>query len=233
MNTTMIAAPEQRMYAASKGMRLQEATSQQVTELFSALAVLTGHNTPSAEAMMLIRNLIVEMIPAATVEDIALAVKMNITKQLPDYVTAYGELSGAYIGEVLTLYMPLRGKARLKYQEIERRPELSQKQMTDLDWLDMHERDLQWYISGNQNWEICAARMVRWLYETERMKDDDFTIDEWKRMRIEARQRVMDRQRIGLRAIEAMPAAARERFDQDCLVEVRTVVYGEYLKRKG
>ena len=229
----MIAAPDQRMYAASKGLKLQEATSQQVTELFSMLAVITGHNTPSAEAMMLIRNLVVEMMPGVTVEDIALAVKMNITKQLPDHVTAYGELSGAYICEVLTLYMPLRGKARLKYQEIEQRPELPERQITDTDWLDMHERDLLWYQNGKVNWEYCAARMVRWLYETERMKDDDFTADEWKRIRMEARQRVMDRQRIGHRAIEAMPAAARERFDQDCLVEVRTVVYGEYLKRKG
>jgi hypothetical protein len=224
----------QRIYAASKGKRVSDASIQEIAQMLLRCTTFMGIPPTRPESTSIIHSFLTQQVSWATLQDIELAVSLNATMQLPVKTEHYGELSGAFLGSLLAVYQPIRGKAVSEYSRIEEsaseRLKLKEREITDSDWIQMLERDQAHYSAGREHWTIGAARMVRWLYETERLKDDDFSAQEWKEMKWEASKAVMTRKQIGPKALESMASAAREAFDQDCLVELRAVVYGRYKK---
>ena len=226
-------APDQRMFAASRGTKLRDADPRAFHQCITRSAVLIGQNCPAPEAVVLMHSALSEQLPWATMEDIELAVRMNVARALPEHVKPFGEFSTAYVCEVLALYYPVRGKAVDKYQRMEEREEraaLPAHELTDAEWDDLIRRDLAFYRAGKSFWAFSASRMVRWLYETGKINDDDYTADEWRRMKQKARAMAMDKLKVGPKAVERMEGNQRERFDQECLIELRAVLYGKYLE---
>jgi hypothetical protein len=220
----------QRIYAASNGTHVAMSTSDQFADMIARCAILTGLPVPRAEAIFLMHGIITDHFMWATVEDIELAVKLNITRSFHTFTEAYGELSGAYLSNILRCYETERGKAIQLYRKQEERKELPPREITDAEWMAMVSDHHAWMMAGNDNWKMIAARMVTFLWESGRCNDNTFRPEEWKHIRAAARKNIMERQKIGEKAVERMNVTQRERFDGDCLMELRAVVYGLYLR---
>jgi len=219
----------QRIHAASQGTLAAMANDITFAALIARCAVLVGQPVPQPQAILLMHGLITDHFIWATIEDIELAVKFNITRSLPSFTETYGEFSGIYLSSVLKAYEPERGKAIQKYRAMEERKELPPRQITPDEWQAMIEDHRQWKKTGSDRWTIMAARMASYLWESGIVNDDMFSIEEWKAIRGQARRCVMERMGIGPTAVQNMNTTQRERFDGDALMEVRTIIYGRYL----
>jgi hypothetical protein len=221
----------QRIYAATKGTLIALAADEQFAQMITRCAVLIGQPVPRPESMLLMHGVLTDHFMWATIEDVELAIKLNFTRSLPSHAEAYGEFSSAYLSNILRTYEPERGKAIAMYRKQEERKELPPRQITDEEWMGMVADHHAWMMAGNDNWKMIAARMVTFLWDSGRCNDNTFRPEEWKHIRAAARKNVMERQSInGEKAVERMNATQRERFDGDCLMELRAVVYGLYLR---
>ena len=88
-----------------------------------------------------------------------------------------------------------------------------------------------WRRAGNDNWKLIAARMVTYLWDSGLATDDLWAAEDWKMMRTAAKKNVMERTGTGEKGIARMNGTQRERFDGECLMELRAVVYGKWLDK--
>lgn len=229
---------EQRIYSASQSTRIADARPQDFFACITQMAVGIGQNVPAPEAMLIMRQTLIDTMPWATTADIEMAVKMNMAKQLPEFVKPYGELSAAYLCEILTMYQSIRGKAVLKYRELEQRAtqkQLTQREITDEDWERLIRQDAEAKKAGKEYWKFTASRMCQWLWDKNRINDNTFADAEWRAIDAEARARVMQSKEPPLTRgmVERMMPHQRDRFDMECLDEKKAIVYGKYLDAIG
>jgi hypothetical protein len=226
---------DQRMYAASKGSLISLCNPLDFAQMITRCAVMVGQNPPTSEALVLMIGTLSDQYIWATIEDVELAMKMNIANQLSVNVKPYGEFSTAYVADILNAYQPLRGKAIAKYREINERIDTSRQLappvVTDDQWREMMVEDVKRKRAGTSMWRYCASRMVKWLEDTGQLTDATFSNDEWRTFNVSARAVVMQRRKIGPNAVERMSGTERARFDQECLDEKKALVYGVMLDR--
>jgi hypothetical protein len=225
---------DQRIYAASLSMKIVDAQPMDFFSCITQTAVAVGQNPPAPEAMLIIRQTIADTLPWVTIMDITIALQMNLARQLPEFVKPYGELSAAYLMEILTQYQPIRGRICLKYREMqakENQRELAPREITDEDWMNIVRKDAEWKRQGMYHWKYMAGRMCQWLWDNGHINDDSFTRDEWRAFNAEARARVMQSHfpplTIGM--VDRMQPHQRDKFDMQCLDEKKMLVYGRYL----
>jgi hypothetical protein len=222
----------QRIYAASEGELAATAPDELFIQMIARCAIMLGLPTPSAHAAMLMQSTIADHFIWATVDDIEMAVKLNLTRSLDTFTQPYGEMSTAYISDVLRAYQPHRAKARAEYRrmdEMKTVKELAPRVLTDEDWLALVEVDRAHINAGRDVWKIYAARMVKWLADTGRVTDDFVSDVKWREINARARASVMNKKNLSLGMIMRMPHHERARFDEECLAEKHMIVYGIYL----
>lgn len=223
---------EQRIFAASKGTPVALANELEFFTTINKAAVMFGVNPPSNESILLMHGVLTDQLMWVTLEDIELAVRMAVAGNFGHQPT-YGELSTSFLCHILGLYDTLRGPAKIKYREIEEREnnakQLPSKSLNDRDYIEILERDIQSCAKGKAQWVLAGTMMVPWLYQTERIRDEDFTDSQWRDMKRKARANVMDRKQIGENAVRRMSEETAKKFEQECLLELRRVVYENYV----
>jgi hypothetical protein len=71
---------------------------------------------------------------------------------------------------------------------------------------------------------------MKWLEDTGQINDATFSNEQWLSLNACARESVMQRRSIGPRAVEALSAPERARFDQECVDKKKEIIYAEMLK---
>jgi hypothetical protein len=224
----------QRMYAASKQPRLSDTPAANFVQCVARCAVVVGQPVPRDEAIVLMHEVLTEQFVWATIADIELAIRLNIAGQLPEKVEPYGEFSSAYVSAILNIYQSERGKAVLRGREIEERIDVSRQLsppvVSDDQWREMMAEDVRRFIKGSDAWRFGATRMMKWLEDTGQINDATFSNEQWLSLNARARESVMQRRAIGPRAVEALSAPERARFDQECVDRKKEIIYAEMLK---
>jgi hypothetical protein len=224
---------EQKIYAAAQTPKLSECDPAVIHQLMSRVTVAIGQKLPSVESLTIIASTVCDTMPWATIGDIEQAVRMNIAGLLNERVQPYGEFSAAYLCEVLAQYQTVKGKAVIKYNEQQQRipttHQLTQAIVTDDDWRAMMQSDRNALMQNKEHWKIAATRMCRYLEDKGLIHDNTFTAEQWKELNGRAKIAVMERKKIGPKAIERMESHERVRFDQECLDEKKVMVYRWYL----
>jgi hypothetical protein len=248
----MLNREEQRLVDAAKGTPVHMASNSEFAKSLTRFAAGVGANeVPTNETVMIIREMVVEYENWITIPDIKVASELNTAKRLPaeseayaksenepvDQIQIFGKITPPKFFSIMKRYKTVRGLAVTKSrQESEVLP--ASKQLTGVaptvtedEWLALHKKNIEFYKSGKDTWTFGSANVLKWLYDSGKMSDDYFTETEWKYMKQNAKMNIMDREVIGPGKLDRMESWQKTNFNNQCLVELKTVVYGAYIKK--
>jgi hypothetical protein len=221
---------------ATTGKKLRDCSIQDLHVPLTKCAALAGAKEAIPDPQFkMFQTVLAVGYPQLTLNELSIAVTMNITRQLEKHVQCFGEFTHDYLCSILSQYKDFRGKVMVRYhQEVEDQRTalaLPPKQVTEADWLSIIEADKKSMAAGKDTWTFGAVRVFRWLQETGRVNDDDYTDEQIKEMRRRARYEVMTRENISPRKVSTMSEAELRIFEQKCVCELQTMAYFQYLKK--
>lgn len=205
-------------------------------KLCAKLCAMYGLQLPEAQLLQLLKDFIDKHYAWCTFEHWNIAFELNASNQLEKKVEPFGALTVTFLGDVLTLYKPLRDKANLEWQR-EINEQKKQLQPTPVvseeDWLQSLSEDIDSF--KQKKFTIIDMRgsiMLEWLETSGRIAHDFFTDEEYKLAKRNAKQIVFADLQMSQAKFDRMVEGKKEKVRDYIRVQGLRELYKLYLSKQ-
>lgn len=226
-----------RIIEAQQSEKISKCTLPEFAQSIVKICALNGVTMVDIQFIQIMHQILSNAFPSVTLDDLMIAIEMNITNQFDKKINHFQTIDASYISDVLTLYLIHKGKAIIEYRNLQLKwKELNPPEPTDaemeikVDWMKMiHEHIEQWKQGKKTSAMLCSYRIVEWMHSNGIITDDMYSGEEWKQLRIQARKIIMQEQDITPTKISKFSERQQDLFAHSVTCELRRIIYTKYL----
>ena len=229
-----------RIIKAQESEKISKCTLPEFAQSIVKICALNGVAMVDIQFIQIMHQILSNAFPSVTLDDLMIAIEMNITNQFDKKINHFQTIDASYISDVLSLYLMHKGKAIIEYRNLELKwKELNPPEPTDaekeikVDWMKLIQEHIeQWKKGKDTSAMLCSYRIVEWMHSTGLISDDMYSKEEWKAFRIQARKIVMREQDITPTKISKFSERQEENFAHSITCELRRIIYTKYLTQQ-
>lgn len=229
-----------RIIKAQESEKISKCGLPEFAQCIVKICALNGVTMVDIQFIQIMHQILSNAFPSVTLEDLMIAIEMNITNQFDKKVNHFQTIDASYISDVLSLYLTHKAKAIIEYRNLELKwKEQNPPEPTDaeneikVDWMKLiHEHIEQWKKGKKTSAMLCSYRIVEWMHSTGLITDDMYSKEEWKSFRNQARRIVMQEQDITPTKISKFSERQQENFAHSITCELRRIIYTKYLNQQ-
>ena len=229
-----------RIIEAQQSEKISKCGLPEFTQSIVKICALNGVAMVDIPFIQIMHQILSNAFQSVTLQDLMIAVEMNITNQFDKKINHFQTIDASYISDILSLYLIHKGKAIIEYRNLEAKwKELNPPEPTDaekeikVDWMKMiHEHIEQWKEGKKTSAMLCSYRIIEWMHSSGIITDDMYSPEQWKSMQKSARMIVMREKNYTPTKISKFSERQMELFAHDITCELRRMLYTKYLNQQ-